>query len=184
MSPSGAHTPGTPWALMAEFESPGQLVAATRKVTEMGYRQIDCHTPFPIHELDEAMGIRPTILPWFVFCGGLAGFLTALAIQSWMNGIDYPYLISNKPLFSWPASIPVAFELTILFSALSAFLGMLILNSLPAHYHPAFKVHQFERATTDRFFLVIKSTDTNFVPEHTRNLLDSLNPSLIIELED
>lgn len=172
------------WGLMAEFATPHELVAAAREATEHGYRQVDCHTPFPLHELDEAMGVRPTILPWIVFGGGATGFVTAMALQAWTNGINYAFVISNKPLMSWPADIPVAFELTILFAALSAVAGMFILNLLPSYYHPAFKVPHFDRATTDRFFLIIKASDKMFSPDSTREFLSGLRPIRIDSLED
>lgn len=179
-----AARPAGPWGMMAEFETPGELVEAARAVVGAGYRRFDCHCPFPLHELDEAMAIRPTILPWLVFGAGATGFVVAVILQAWTNGIAYPFLISGKPLFSWPANVPVAFELTILFSAITAFVGMLLLNWLPAFYHPAFKSERFRRVTNDRFFLVIEAADAAFDPAGTRALLESLGPARVEELEE
>jgi hypothetical protein len=172
------------YGLLAEFETPGQLVHAADAVREQGYQNWDCYSPFPVHGLDRAMGLRDTRLPWVVLGGGLTGAATAILMQWWMNAVDYPLIISGKPLFSLPANIPVAFELTILFSALSAFFAMFVFNGLPRLYHPAFRSERFRQVTNNRFFITIEAADPNFDIERTRSLLRSLGSSHVEWLED
>src|SRR5689334_24213477 len=105
------------------------------------------------------MGIRSTILPWIVLGAGLSGLGLALLMQWWMNAIDYQFVISGKPIFSLPANIPVIFESTVLLSGLTTFFGVLVLNLLPSHYNPLFKVEKFKRATSDGFFIAIEASD-------------------------
>ena len=137
-SPSTPTTPSeTVVGLVAQFDGPEALVAAARRVREAGYRQWDTHSPFPVHGMDRAMGIRPTVLPWLVLGAGLAGTVIAIVFQWWANGFDYPIVASGKPLWALPANIPVAFELIVLFSALTAFGGVMVLNRLPQFWHPA-----------------------------------------------
>ncbi|MCL4206084.1 MAG: DUF3341 domain-containing protein [Pirellulaceae bacterium] len=162
--------------LVAEFDSPEALLAAGARVRGEGYRKTDAFSPFPIHGIDEAMGIRPTGLPWLVLIAGLGGGTVALVGQWWTNAIDYPFLISGKPLFSLPANIPVIFELTILLAGATAFLGMLALNRLPRLSNPLLRKANFLRATTDRFFLMIEAADPKFDAVRTRSLLESLQP--------
>ena len=138
---------------MAEFENEHDLLHAAEKVRDAGYTKTDAFTPFPVHGIDHALGIKPTILPFIVLCAGLTGLCTALLMQWWMNGVDYKYIISGKPFGITPASIPVSFELTILFSAFTSVLGMLALNGLPRFSNPVFTNAKFDRATNDRFFL-------------------------------
>lgn len=159
--------------VLAEFETPADLVRAADRVREAGYRRWDAHTPFPIHGLDRAMGIKDTALGWIVLGGGIFGCLLGLWMQWWTNAVDYPFIISGKPLWSLPANIPIIFELTILFSALSAFFGMLILNGLPKHHHWAFSEDRFSRVTSDRYFISIEASDSNFDIEESRALLES-----------
>ncbi len=170
--------------LLAEFPTPEGLVAAAEQVRDEGYRRIDAFAPFPVHGLDEALAIRPTILPWVVLGAGLTGVVAALAGQWWTNTIDYPFLISGKPLFSLPANIPVTFEVIILFSAFTAFFGMLALNGLPRFVQPVFQSERFRRATTDRFFLLIEAADSRFAAEKTRLLLTAAGASHVEELHD
>ena len=138
------------------------LLAASRRIRDAGYKKIDAFTPFPVHGIDEALGIKPTVLPWIALAGGLTGTFTALAMQIYMNSIDYRYIISGKPFLSLPAFIPVAFELTILFASFGAFFGMLALNGLPRFSNPLFTDPRFDRATDDRFFLYIDAKDERF----------------------
>ena len=170
--------------LLAEFQTPEDLVAAAEQVREEGYRRIDAFAPFPVHGLDEALAIRPTILPWVVLGAGLTGVVAALAGQWWTNTIDYPFVVSGKPLFSLPANIPVTFEVIILFSAFTAFFGMLALNGLPRFVQPVFKSERFRRATADRFFLLIEAADPRFVLEKTRRMLDTAGAAHVEELHD
>ncbi len=163
----------TPAGMLAEFETPADLVRAADEVRKAGYRRWDAHTPFPIHGLDRAMGIKDTALGWIVFGGGLFGCLLGVLMQWWTNGIDYPFIISGKPLWSLPANIPLIFELTILFSALSAFFGMLILNQLPKHHHWSFSHDRFDRVTSDRYFISIEASDPSFDIVESCALLES-----------
>lgn len=172
------------FGLLAEFETPADLLAAAREVRDAGYTRWDTHSPFPIHGMDQAMGIRPTVLPWVVFGAGFGGCLLSMGFQWWTNAVDYPYLISGKPYWSIPASIPVAFEVTVLFSALTAVFGMLLLNGLPRLHHPLFGSRRFARVTTDRMFLVIESADPRFQEAETSAFLESLDPATIERLED
>lgn len=168
---AGGNDKGKLWGLLAEFASPQDLVRAAARVRDAGYTRWDAHTPFPVHGLDGAMGIRTTRLPYFVLGAGMIGTATGLLMQWWMNAIDYPLIISGKPFNSLPASIPVTFELTVLLASLTAFIGMLLLNQLPRFNHPLFRMGAFRRVTTDAFFLVIEATDPRFDREKTEQLL-------------
>ena len=173
-----------PVVLIAEFETADQLMSAAEKVRDEGFKRWDCHTPYPIHGLDGAMGIRPTILPWIVLGGGFTGFCGGLLMQGWMNGISYPFLISGKPFFSIPASIPVAFELTILLSAFGAFGGMLALNGLPRMFNPLFRSDCFRRATADRFFISIEARDRRFDADSNARFLRGIGANAIEVIEE
>jgi hypothetical protein len=170
------------YGLLAEFEAVPDLMAAAEKVRDAGYTRWDTHTPFPVHGLSDAMGLRATRLPYVVLGGGLTGGALGLLMQWWMNAIDYPLIISGKPLFSLPANIPVMFELTVLFAAAGAFLGMLVLNGLPALYHPLLTNDRFRRATADRFFISIETDDPRFDPVATALFLRSLGGSAVEEV--
>lgn len=191
---TGQPAQGKLYGLMAEFETPEAIYNAAVRVREAGYKWWDCHTPFPIHGLDKAMGVKATILPVLVFFGGLTGTLLATALQIFTNstGFDfwalvpvrgYEFVVSGKPLISGPAFVPVAFELTILLSALGTVGWLLLLNGLPRLYHPVFKSTRFARATDDRFFIVIEARDPRFARSKTEEFLKSLNPASIEALE-
>lgn len=165
-------------AILGRFESGAALKDAAEQVRDEGYRKWDCHSPFPIHGMERAMGIRPTILPWLVFGAGLTGAAAALLLQWWTNAVDYPFVISGKPFFSVPANIPVTFEVIILFSALAAFGGALILNQLPQFRHPVFASDEFRRATSDGFFISIETGDPKFDEAKTAKFLESLGASV------
>jgi hypothetical protein len=171
------------YGLMAEFLSAEELLEASKHAAEAGYRQLDAYSPFPIEGLAEAIGFHRTILPVIVFCGGLLGTCTGFFLQWWPNVIGYPMNIGGKPADSWPAFIPITFELTILFAALSATFGMIALNQLPSPYHPVFNVERFAHASKDRFFLVIESADPKFDAVQTRQFLAELNPREVSEVE-
>jgi len=147
------------YGLMAEFDSTDNLMSAAEKVRDAGFQNWDAHTPFPVHGLDQAMGVKMTKLPWIVACGGTAGILTALGLQYFANVIAYPFLISGKPIFSLTANIPVTFELMVLFSAFAALGGMFALNKLPRHANALFRKDKFRRVTSDRFFIVVEAND-------------------------
>jgi len=168
---------------MAEFEHPEDVVAAARSAYAEGYRKMDAYTPFPIEELSEALGLRHTLLPWVVLGGGATGALAGFFMQYYLSVVEYPLNIGGRPLNSWPSFIPVTFEMTILFAALSAVLGMIILNGLPRPYHPVFNVPRFALASRNRFFLCIESGDPKFDPERTRRFLLALHPVEVSEVE-
>ncbi len=169
---------------LIEFDKVDELLAAARQVRDAGYTKWDVHTPFVIHGLDAAMGVRPTKLPFLVFAGGLTGTAVGIGLQWFTNAFDYPFLISGKPTFSLPANIPVAFETTILLAALSALVGMLAFNRLPQLFHPLHTSRRFKRATDDRFFISVEAADPLFDRERTRALLVSLGGSEVEEVED
>lgn len=170
--------------LLAEYETPEQLMAAAEKVRDGGYKRWDTHTPFPVHGIDDAMGIKPTILPWIVLGAGATGTMVAFGLQWFTNAFDYPYLISGKPMFSWVPSFPVAFELTVLFAGITTLLGMLALNRLPRLHNPLFDVKRFLRATQDRFFLALDATDPLFEESSARALLEGTGAAAIDEVPD
>jgi len=171
------------YGLIAEFATPGQLLQAARRAREAGYRRMDAYSPFPIEGLSEEVGFHHTGLPAIVLIAGIVGALSGFGMQYWMSKIDYPLNVGGRPLNSWPSFIPVTFELTILFAALAAVIGMLALNGLPMPYHPVFGAPRFARASTDRFFLAIEATDTKFDRKETWAFLESLQPLTVSEVE-
>lgn len=172
------------WGLLAEFTSPEVLLKAAAQVRDAGFRHWDAHAPFPVHGLNDAMGIRQTKLPLVVLGGAVTGGGLALLMQWWMNAIDYPLIISGKPFFSLPANIPVYFELTVLFSSLGAFLGMLVFNLLPELNHPLFSSERFRRATQDRFFISIEAKDPGFDAAKVQAFLECLGSVHVERVED
>jgi Protein of unknown function (DUF3341) len=179
-----AHQPRPIHGLMAEFDDPSSLVAATHHAYQHGYRCMDAYSPFPIEELHEALGTRPTRLPLIVLIGGLTGCIGGYLLQYWASAIAYPLNIGGKPFHSWPAFIPITFECTILVAALSAVFGMLALNGLPQPYHPVFNVPRFALASRNRFFLCIESNDPRFDLEGTRRFLETLSPREVTTVAD
>jgi hypothetical protein len=172
------------YGLLAEFEDEAPLLEAAERVREAGYRKWDCHTPYPVHGLDRAMGLRDTRLPWVVLAGGVLGAGSAILMQWWMNAVDYPFVIGGKPLFSLPAQIPIAFELTVLFSAIFCVLALFAFNGLPRFHHPTAHSARFRRVTSDRFFLVVEAADPKFDAVRTADLLQSLGATHVEWLED
>ena len=178
-----AKSPSPIYGLMAEFDSPEALVAAARSAFAAGFRKMDGYSPFPVDGLAEALGFHRTWVPFIVLIGGIIGCLGGFFLQYWASVIDYPVNVGGRPLNSWPAFIPVTFELTILIGALSAFLGVLALNGLPMPYHPGFNVDRFELASRNRFFLCIESVDPNFHPDTTRKFLEGAGSQGVYEVE-
>jgi hypothetical protein len=174
----------TVYGLMAEFDDPNTLVAATHRAHHEGYRRMDAYSPFPIEELPEALGFHDTRLPLIVLVGGLVGCLGGYYLQYWVSAVAYPVNVGGKPFHSWPAFIPVTFECTILAAALAAVLGMLALNGLPTPYHPVFNVPRFALASRNRFFLVIEAADEKFDLEATRRFLETLSPREVTTVAD
>jgi hypothetical protein len=168
--------PATVYGLMAEFDDPNALVAATTRAYREGYRRMDAYSPFPIEELHEALGGGHTRLPLIVLIGGILGCIGGYALQYGTAAVAYPINVGGRPYHSWPAFIPVTFECTILAAALSAVLGMVALNGLPMPYHPVFNVPRFALASRNRFFLCIEARDPKFDVERTRRFLETLEP--------
>ena len=164
------------FGLLAEFDSATAIVNAARRTREAGYTKIDAYTPFPIHEMDAALKLKRTRLPWLVLGGGLTGLAGGFGLQYWAATIAYPMNIGGRPMAAWPAFIVPAYETTILLSALTAVFGMILLNGLPMPYHPVFNVPQFSNASADRFFLSIETADPKFDLVATRAFLDGLHP--------
>ena len=170
------------YGLLAEFDNPETLVRAVREAHEAGYRQMDAYTPFPIEEVAEALEFHDRRLPVIVFVGGLIGCIAGFSMQYYASVISYPINVGGKPLNSWPAFIPVTFEMTILFAALCAVIGMLRLNRLPMPYHPLFNDRRFSRATSHGFFLCIESADGKFDRETTAKFLKGLHAKGVSEV--
>jgi hypothetical protein len=170
------NTKSSIYGLMAEFSDPDNLIAAGRRAYDAGYRKMDAYSPFPLEELAEAIGFHRNRLPLVVLIGGLIGCVGGFLMQYYASTISYPLNVAGRPFNSWPAFIPVTFEMTILVAAFFAVLGMLGLNGLPTPYHPVFNVERFSHASQDRFFLCIEATDAKFDVEETRRFLESLEP--------
>jgi len=177
---------GRTYGLLAEFDSTAAVYAACEKVRDAGYSKWDAHTPFPVHGLERAMGLKPSKLPWIVLVLGFGGALAGWALQTWIHTKGYPLNISGKPLYAWPAYMPVTFELGVLGGAAGAVFGMFALNQLPSLFHPLFRSRIFERVTDDRFFISIESWDPKFDLEETRSFLRSLGATQVevVENED
>lgn len=169
--------------LLAEFDSAQTLLTAVEHMRKEGYRRMDAFSPFPVHGLSEALGMRKTRLPLVVLVGGICGALGGFAMQYFASVINYPYNVGGRPLNSWPAFIPVTFEMTILAAAFAAVLGMLALNGLPMPYHPVFNVAEFAQVSRDKFFLLVEQRDPLFDPAKTRTLLQSAGAQNVYEAE-
>jgi mono/diheme cytochrome c family protein len=171
-------------ALLAEYRDASKLIAAANKVRERGFERWDTYTPFPVHGIDAAMGIKRTKLPWIILCAATCGGLTAITFQWWTSVVDYPWIISGKPLFSIPAFIPITFELTVLFSTVTTFISTLLLNGLPNLSSPLDRVRRFARSTDDRFFLVIETADPKYDAADTLKLIESTEPDAVEAVPD
>jgi hypothetical protein len=172
-----------PAALVAYFDEPADLYHACEALRDAGYKNFDAHTPFPVHGLEKAMGLPPSKLPWVVLLCGITGFCSAVLMMWWMGGVDYPMNISGKPAFALQSSIPIMFELTVLFSAFGAFFGMWTINGLPRYFHPVMQHPSFHRATTDKFFLSVDAEDEpKFDREATKKLLEKLGGHEVSEV--
>ena len=168
----------SPYGLLAEFEQGEELLAAAQAASTAGYRQMNGYTPFPLEGLYEALGQKPTRLPLLTLVGGIAGGCAAYFMLYYASVISYPINVGGRPLHSWPAFIPITFELAILGASFAAFFGMLALNGLPHPYHPLFNVPEFKLASRDRFFLCIQARDPLFNLDRTRQFLEKLTPKV------
>ncbi len=192
---SGDGSPAKLYGLLAEFQTPAAILSAAKKVHEAGYKWWDCCTPFMVHGLDKAMGIRPTILPWLVLGAGITGGTLGMLLQWFTNATNleiwggpvwvtgYAFLVSGKPFASVPTWIPVMFELTVLLAAIGAVVFLMLLNKLPQLYHPCFNNERFARVTDDRFFIIIEAKDPKFYRAKTEQLLSSLGASTVEEVQ-
>ena len=172
------------FGVMGEFSTPEDLLAATNKVREAGYKHIEAYTPFPVEGLAEAVGFKWTAVPLLTLLGGIAGGMGGFGLEYWVAAITYPQNIGGRPLNSWVAFIPVTFEMTVLGASLVAAISMLALNKLPQPYHPVFNVPRFALASRNRFFLCIEARDPKFDLEATRTFLETLNPREVSTVAD
>ena len=173
------------YGVVAEFETAEQLIHAAERARLAGYRCFEAYAPFPVEGLPEAMDLKRNAVPLITLIGGLLGGLGGFFFQYWVAAIAYPLNIGGRPYNSWPAFIPVTFELTVLGASLSAVFGMLALNGLPRPHHPLFNVERFAKhASTDRFFLAIEATDPKFNLSESSKFLKGLNAASVSEVED
>jgi hypothetical protein len=159
--------------VMAEFDSAQTLVDAARKTMAQGFLKVEAYSPVPIEELNDIIHKKRTKLSQIVLAGGLTGMATGFGLQYWASVIEYPMNIGGRPQASWTTFIIPSYELTILFSALAAAIGMIVLNGLPQPYHPCFNVERFSMASSDKFFLVVESADPKFDQHATSEFLRS-----------
>ena len=172
------------YGLLAEFNTPGELVEATEAAYQAGYRRMECYTPYPVEEAAIALRFHKTRVPLVCLVGGLMGLTTAFSMETWINVWAYPLNIGGRPLFSWPAFIIPAYEWTILFSGLAAAFGMFALCGLPQLYHPVFNAANFRAgATTDKFFLCLEAADPQFSPSGTRTFLEQFPAVSVVEVD-
>ena len=170
--------------ILAEFDTATELVDAARRARDAGYVKTDAFSPFPLHEIDEALGIKRSILPYLIFAGGVTGLCAGIGLQVFVHVIDWPIIVGGRPHFSLPSFIPPAYELTILFASITAVFGMLFLNGLPAPYHPVFNVPRFALATREKFFLIIESKDPKYDYEETKSFMESLDPQEVFDVPE
>ena len=163
------------FAIMAEYETAAEIMDAAKKVHAAGYEKWDVHSPFPIHGMDDAMGLDNAKVGYFTFFGGLIGFTTGMTMQYFMNKFDYAIVVGGKPLFSGFFAFPVSYELTILLGAFGSLIGMFVLNRLPRHHHPLLANERFADVTDDKFYVVIECEDDHYDEQTTRTLLEGTN---------
>lgn len=179
-----ASAPARPaFGLVGYFDTPAQLWGACEALRDAGIKDFDAHTPFPVHGLEKAMGAPASKLPWIVLIAGTVGMVAGFGLQAWIMSVDYPLIIAGKPYFAYQAYIPVTFEITILFAAISTFIGTWALNKLPAFYHPVFKHPDFGRATDDKFFVSVERKDPSYNTEAIARLLEPHGVQALQEVE-
>jgi hypothetical protein len=172
------------YGVLAEFANPTSLVSAARRARDEGYSRFEAYTPFAVEELSETIPVRYPVLPLLVLTGGIIGGLGAFSMMYYASVISYPLNIGGRPLNSWPAFIPITFELAVLGAAFAAVFGVLALSHLPMPYHPLFNVKEFARASQDRFFLCIEANDPKFDLEATTKFLISLDALGVSNVDD
>ncbi|MGB0678706.1 MAG: DUF3341 domain-containing protein [Polyangiales bacterium] len=173
-SPAAASGPTA--LVLAEFDSPEAVLHAAEKVRDAGYQRWDVHTPYPVHGMDDAMGLKPTKIGVISFIAGLTGCLTAVLMMQWMNGYDYPIVVGGKPPDAVPSMVPIMFEMSILFTGFATIFGLLHLARLPRHHHPVFASERFVAMSDDRFFISVEAADPRFDEAQTAQFLHSLAP--------
>ncbi len=172
------------YGALAQFETASDVYEACKKVKNKGFLNWDSYSPFPIHGLDKAMGLKQSKLPWLV---GIVSFICGVGsfiLWTWMNAVDYKYNIAGKPFFSWPAYFLPAFECAVLSAAITCLIGMLVLNRLPQWYHSLFKSEMFTRATNDKFFISIEANDSKFHSVKTVEFLQELGATKVELVEE
>lgn len=169
--------------LLAQYHSPGSVYHACEQIRDAGFRHFDSYTPFPVHNLDKAMGLGPSYLPWLVLFAGISGACLAMWLMVWTSAYDLPLNIGGKPTFSIPAFIPVTFEVTILFSGLTAVFGMFVLNGMPTYHHPLFDIETFAKATDDKFFVLIDARDKKYHRERVTEFLKKTGADVVTVVE-
>ncbi len=179
---SNSYAPHGIFGVMAEFETPTELVRAAEAASHRGYRKMEAYTPFPIEELHHALDLPKSKLPLIVLLGGLCGGLGGFGLQWYITVYNFPTNIGGRPLFSWPSYIVITFELTVLFAAIAATFGLLALCGFPTPYHPVFNAPGFERATRDGFFLCIEAHDPLFDVEGAKSFLKGLDAKGVSEV--
>ena len=173
-----------PYGVIAEFTTPAATMHAAEKVRDAGFTRWDVFTPFPVHGMDRAMGLRNSKVGWFSFLGGVTGYTCGMLMIWFMNAVNYPLVVGGKPMFSPYAAFPPSYELTILFGSFGALLGMLFLNRLPRLYHPLLKNRRFSAVTHDRFFVVIECSDPKYSEKETMKLLEQAGSNHIEVVEE
>jgi hypothetical protein len=171
------------YGLLAEFSTPAALAHACEAVRDAGYTKWDSHSPFPVHGIEKSMGLETSPLPFICFAAGITGAVGAMTLQWWTSTQAYRFIISGKPLFSWPAFVPITFELGVLFGALGALVGMLAINQLPRLHHSLFSSERFSRASDDKFFISIESTDPKYDAAGTLRFLQDLHADAVERVE-
>ena len=172
------------YGVIAEFDTPGAAMHAAEKIRDAGFRKWDVYTPFPVHGMDQAMGMKNSKVGWFAFLGGVTGYTTGMLMIWWMNAYDYALPVGGKPMFSPFAAFPPSYELTILLGSFGSLFGMLFLNRLPRLHHPLLKNRRFASATHDRFFIVIETADSKYSETETRKLLEAAGSKHIEMVEE
>lgn len=174
----------TPYGLLAEFDTPADIMHAAEKIRDKGFTRWDVYTPFPVHGMDGAMGLGNSKVGWFSFIGGVSGFALGMLMIWWTNAVDYPIIVGGKPMFSPHGAFPPSYELTILLGSFGAIIGMLVLNRLPRWYNPLFKNRRFAQVTHDKFFLVVETADPKYSESEIRKLLESAGSKHIELVEE
>lgn len=173
-----------PYGIIAEFDNTSSVLHAAEKVRDAGFRKWDVYTPFPIHGMDKAMGLKNSKVGWFAFLGGVTGYTTGMLMIWWMNAVDYKIVVGGKPMFSPHGAFPPSYELTILLGAFGALFGMMFLNRLPRLHHPLLKHRRFAQVTHDKFFVVIETADAKYSESETRKLLEGAGSKRIEMVEE